>query len=240
MGDNTDTDIIKTLDAVQKSLTAINIDVGSWVSGFNWGNAILYGLFWLGGWTLTLVISGMVILSTFVSIVIQALCAIVFPTLIWSKTRGIFFAWGKLYISLSLYAPFAIFCSLIAKEAANYAANTTANNYEGLESFTSIVAVTILYAFSIFILLKIPSWINQLIGSSNDSDSMGAGSVIKTTAGLAGNLSKGIGLASKFGGMMMGNLGNSIGKGAAGIGKGVGKMMENAIKNPSNPGTIGF
>lgn len=224
-------DPFEIIAIVQNSLTAINIDTGSFWTGYKVANIITYGIFWLTSFFLIVCLAVMIIFSTFIAILIKSLGAIVIPCLLWNKTRGIYFAWLKLYISLTLYAPFAIFISLMAKESSTYASNITNDKMGGVDSFISIIAVAIINFLCILALMKIPSWINQIVGSNNDSDSMGVGTVLKTGMEAAGNLIKGSkkGLSALGGG---GNLGSKAGGALGGliggpIGSKIGSMAGN-------------
>lgn len=229
-----DSDPIKIVQRVQNSLTTINIDTGSLLNP-NIANGILYGILWLVSWALIVVMIVFIVFSSFIAVVIKSLMAVVLPFLIWNKTRGIFFAWLKLYISLSLYPPFAIFCSILGGSISKYAQETSLNGIANMGSFSSIVLTTIFYIMSIFMILKIPGWINQIIGSANDSDSMGAGLAIKTMAQGVGGMMKGVqsaggggNMGSKIGGIVGGAVGGGVG---ARIGAAIGgKSQEMASK----------
>lgn len=222
---------------VQNSLTAINIDTGSFWSGYKVANIITYGIFWLTAFFMIVCLAVMIIFSTFTAILIKSLGAIVIPCLLWNKTRGIYFAWLKLYISLTLYAPFAIFISLMAKESSEYASNVTNDNMAGVDSFISIIAVATINLLCIVMLMKIPSWVNQLVGSNNDNDSMGVGTVLKTGMEAMGGLMKGAkrgagalggggNLGSKAGGALGGLIGGPIG---SKIGSMAGNLTHKAV-----------
>lgn len=227
----------KIIAIVQNSLTAINIDIGSFWSGYKVANIITYGIFWLTSFFMIVCLAVMIIFSTFTAILIKSLGAIVIPCLLWNKTRGIYFAWLKLYISLTLYAPFAIFISLMAKESSEYASNVTNDNMAGVDSFISIIAVATINLLCIVMLMKIPSWVNQLVGSNNDNDSMGVGTVLKTGMEAMGGLMKGAkrgagalggggNLGSKAGGALGGLIGGPIG---SKIGSMAGNLTHKAV-----------
>lgn len=243
-----DSDPIKIVEKVQNSLTTININTGSLLNP-NLSNALLYGILWLVSWALIVVMIIFIVFSSFLAVVIKSLMAVILPFLIWNKTRGVFFAWLKLYISLSLYPPFAIFCSILGGSISQYAQEVNLNGISNMNSFASMVLTTIFYIMSIFMILKIPGWINQIIGSANDSDSMGAGLAIKTMAqgvggaikGLKGGGSSGGNMGSKIGGIVGGTVGGGVG---AKIGSTIGgKSQEMASKamsfvsNMRNPST---
>lgn len=230
-------DPFEIIAIVQNSLTAINIDTGSFWSGYKVANIITYGIFWLTAFFMIVCLAVMIIFSTFTAILIKSLGAIVIPCLLWNKTRGIYFAWLKLYISLTLYAPFAIFISLMAKESSEYASNVTNDNMAGVDSFISIIAVATINLLCIVMLMKIPSWVNQLVGSNNDNDSMGVGTVLKTGMEAMGGLMKGAkrgagalggggNLGSKAGGALGGLIGGPIG---SKIGSMAGNLTHKAV-----------
>lgn len=224
-----DSDPIKIVEKVQNSLTTININTGSLLNP-NIPNVLLYGILWLASWALIVVMIIFIVFSSFIALVIKSLMAVVLPFLIWNKTRGVFFAWLKLYISLSLYPPFAVFCSILGGSVSKYAQEVNLNGIANMNSFASMILTTIFYIMSIFMILKIPGWINQIIGSSNDSDSMGAGLGIKTLAQGVGGMMKGL----KNGGAGAGNMGSKIGGVAGGaVGGGVGAKIGSTIGGKS-------
>ncbi|SQC36280.1 Type IV secretory pathway, TrbL components [Helicobacter fennelliae] len=180
---------------------------------------ILAGLYWLIGMAFLIILIVMTVLSQFMANIILSLGALVFPLVIWQQTKSIFFSWLKLYISLSLWSPFALLLSGIPTSVMQ---NIQQGNILGASgealTYTALISI-VLMLFSIFLLTKIPSWVSTIIGSADSSGSgsglagLAAGSMLAATRAMKGGAA---GITSKLEG---GSLGNSI---LGGIGQAIG------------------
>jgi len=171
------------------------------------------GIVWLSGSFLILVTLLNTVFSIFLSNIIISLLPFVIPTLVFKKTESVFFAWIKLYISISLYAPFTILFGLVSVHVATYTmsvAPAIQNDFgANVGEIIGLVIAQCLIAIGVF---KIPNIVNQLIGSSNEGGSLTSG---------VGTVSAGGAIMStfaKFTGL------NILGKGAA-------KGLTNYAKN---------
>ena len=137
---------------------------------------VLSGVYWLVGFMFLIVLIVMTVLSQFMANVILSLGALALPLVIWQPTKSVFFSWLRLYISLSLWAPFALLLSGIPTNAIQ---NIQQGYILTAKSDTLIYAALVsivLMLFSIFLLVKIPAWVSAIIGSG-DSDGTGSGLV---------------------------------------------------------------
>lgn len=213
--------IINRIHLANTSLVNALLDKGSVTNPI----PALYGfVVWLTGSFLIIVILINGVFSLFLSQVVLALAPLVLPFLIWKKTEYIFFNWAKLYISVSLYAPFTLLFGLISIKVADLTLKTLTivqhDFVEGIVFLASLIIVQLLVALGIF---KIPNLINQIIGSSNEGSSLTSG---------VGTISAGgaiMGAFSKYTGMKF--AGNKIGAQASKAGRAIGnKAMDGAKK----------
>ncbi len=190
---------------------------------------VIYGLIvWLIGSFLVIVILLTAVFSVFLSQIVLALLPLILPFLIWKKTEYIFFNWAKLYISISLYAPFTLLFGLISIEVANLSVDTLNAMQNDFKSsivyLASLIITQLLVALAIF---KIPNIINQIIGSSNEGTSLTSGvGTISAGAAMVGTFSKytGMKFAGKHIGAQAGRAGRVLGAHA------MDKVKENAPK----------
>jgi len=180
---------------------------------------ILGGIYWIIGFAFLIILIVMTVLSQFMANVILSLGALVFPLIIWRQTKSIFFSWLKLYISLSLWSPFALLLSGIPTSVMQ---NIQQGNILGASgealTYTAMISI-VLMLFSIFLLTKIPSWVSAIIGSVDSSGSgsglagLAAGSMLVATrtmkGGAAGVMSRLEG--SSLGNSVLGGIGHAFG-----------------------------
>lgn len=176
-------------------------------------------IYWLIGMVFLMILIIMTVLSQFMANVILSLGALVFPLVIWQQTKSIFFSWLKLYVSLSLWSPFAILLGSIPASVTDHLKKgdmLSANN----EALTEVVLISVvLMLFSIFLLTKIPGWVSAIIGTADNSGGgsglagMAAGSMLVASrmmkGGSAGIMSKMRGASA--GSAILGGLGHSVG-----------------------------
>ncbi|WP_321469307.1 type IV secretion system protein [Halarcobacter sp.] len=116
------------------------------------------------------------VFSIFLSDVVLSLMPFVLPFLIWKKSEYMFFSWVKLYVSISLYAPFTLLFGLISVQTSELTINITQAIQTDFEQnvmyIFSLVIAQLITAIAIF---KIPNIINQIIGSSNEGSSLSSG-----------------------------------------------------------------
>ncbi|RZV14558.1 conjugal transfer protein TrbL [Aliarcobacter butzleri] len=195
--------IINTLYASQSLITKSIFDKG----GLTEIAPFFYGfIVWFTGSLMMLVIILNTVFSIFLSEIILALLPLVLPTLIWKKTEYVFFSWIKLYVSVSLYAPFTIlFCLISIKvvELTMKIANAIDKDFE--QNVQYILVLVLAQSLVIIAVFKIPNIINQLVGSSNEGSSLTSGvGTLSAGGAMVSSFSKYTGLtytASKVGGI---------------------------------------
>ncbi|MBF7065434.1 type IV secretion system protein [Aliarcobacter butzleri] len=195
--------IINALYASQTLITKSIFDKG----GLTEIAPFFYGfIVWFTGSLMMLVIILNTVFSIFLSEIILALLPLVLPTLIWKKTEYVFFSWIKLYVSVSLYAPFTIlFCLISIKvvELTMKIANAIDKDFE--QNVQYILVLVLAQGLVIIAVFKIPNIINQLIGSSNEGSSLTSGvGTLSAGGAIVSAFSKYTGLtytASKVGGI---------------------------------------
>lgn len=159
-------------------------------------------IIWLVGTFLMVTIIMMILVSTFLADLVLALAPLILPTLIFAKTQNVFFQWLRLYISLSLYAPFTLLFGVALVEV-NKLIQQGAHALEegGFAENTGFILVVIVAQIIIVLsIYRIPNIINQIIGSSNEGSSL-SGSVGTASAGVTLLMGaarySGLGIASK-------------------------------------------
>ena len=206
--------IINTLYSSQKLITKSIFDKGgiSDIAPFFYGFIV-----WFSGALLMLVIILNTVFSIFLSEIVLSLLPLIIPTLIWKKTEYVFFSWIKLYISVSLYAPFTMLFGLISIKVVELTMKTaTAIDKDFQQNVEYILVLVLAQGLVIIGVFKIPNIINQLIGSSNEGSSLtsgvgtlSAGAAIMSTfskySGLSFSANKVGGIASKVAGAKFGD-----------------------------------
>ncbi|MEV9643001.1 type IV secretion system protein [Aliarcobacter butzleri] len=195
--------IINTLYASQLLITKSIFDKG----GLTEIAPFFYGfIVWFTGSLMMLVIILNTVFSIFLSEIILALLPLVLPTLIWKKTEYVFFSWIKLYVSVSLYAPFTILFGLISIKVVELTmkiANAIDKDFE--QNVQYILVLVLAQGLVIIAVFKIPNIINQLVGSSNEGSSLTSGvGTLSAGGAMVSTFSKYTGLtytASKVGGI---------------------------------------
>ena len=163
------------------------------------------------------------------------------PLLLISKTRGIFFAWVKAFIGITMYIPLSMIPitiltginDMMTADGENIWINTM------YYSFLGLVFVVICYG----LLSKIPTWISELLGTANQG--VGAGGalgMLKTAGmglgaaaigygkGIANSISNRKSLAGKIGATAANVLTGGMAGGAYSAAKGVGGLIKNGFK----------
>lgn len=195
--------IINTLYASQSLITKTIFDKG----GLTEIAPFFYGfIVWFTGSLMMLVIILNTVFSIFLSEIVLSLLPLVLPTLIWKKTEYVFFSWIKLYVSVSLYAPFTILFGLISIKVVELTmkiANAIDKDFE--QNVQYILVLVLAQGLVIIAVFKIPNIINQLIGSSNEGSSLTSGvGTLSAGGAMINSFSKYTGLtytASKVGGI---------------------------------------
>ncbi|MGB7402382.1 MAG: type IV secretion system protein [Arcobacter sp.] len=165
--------ILNTLMTTTNSIASASFANGSLT---NW-LPFAYGIIaYLTGTFLIIIIVVMTLFSKFLSNITMALLPFVVVTLLWKKTEYVFFAWIKLYISLSLYAPFTMIFGLVSIHVVNLSMSISQNlAHDYMNSAEMILILVIVQGIIIIGIFKIPNIINQLIGSANEGSSMTSG-----------------------------------------------------------------
>lgn len=200
--------IINSLYSAQLLITKSIFDKG----GISDIAPFIYGfIVWFSGALLMLVIILNTVFSIFLSEIVLALLPLVLPTLIWKKTEYVFFSWIKLYISVSLYAPFTMLFGLISIKVVNLTMVTATSIDTDFEQNLQYLLVLILAQGLVIIgVFKIPNIINQLIGSSNEGSSLTSGvGTLSAGGAMVSSFSKYTGL--KFAGQAMNRTAKSAG-----------------------------
>lgn len=215
IGDNAHpAEILKSLYVgFQSTQRVLDEADGAWYS-FNFISKTLSVIFFLLSVILIAVLAFILILSTLIARIILSFGAFMFLCLLWSKTRGFFFSWLKLYLSFSLYAPLGVILGSVALEFGKYASNSAVRMGEAgsIDTFSMLVVIVGM-VLSIFMFLKIPNIVNGIIGTSNDSTT-GASGVIGFMAGIAGaGVSKMMDYLKGKGGQGFSKLGELLSKG---------------------------
>ncbi|MBK3498161.1 type IV secretion system protein [Campylobacter fetus subsp. venerealis] len=195
---------------------------------------IPFWIFYVIFFILLVGITIVIFFSKFMAFLILSTLPLVIPFLIFTRLRPYLWSWYKLYLSYAFIAPLAFI-------ALNLAMNPITN----LEKFESNIAELFLKQYeylitgaitcitAIFILKKIPSWINAVLGTQMESGSGGvAGGAV--AGAVAGKTMLG-GLARKAtGGSFIGGAVQSFGRATGG--RAVGQIAKAGIDASVNVG----
>lgn len=203
---------------------------------------IPFWIFYIIFFILLIGITIVIFFSKFTAFLIMSTLPLVIPFLIFTRFRPYLWSWYKLYLSYAFIAPLAFI-------ALNLAMNPITN----LEKFESNIAELFLKQYeylitggitcltAIFILKRIPSWINAVLGTQMESGSGGvaagavAGGIAGKTllGGMAGKASGGsffLGALSSFGratgGRTLGQIGKTGIDAGVNVGKDIGKVYK--------------
>jgi type IV secretion system protein VirB6 len=167
------TDTINQLSASMMALTNKLFSFGSWK---NFTAYLFAGIYFITSTFLLFVVLFMILFSTLLAKITLALGIVLLPTLAFLRTQHIFFSWIKLYISLSLYSPFAMLFGIFLKEIGKYNIQIIEMlTDDWIKSLTWIVAIILAQALVALGIFKIPNIINQIVGSAHEGSSMTAG-----------------------------------------------------------------
>lgn len=185
--------------------------------------ALLMIPFWIFYIVFFLLLIGIVVIiffSKFTAFLILSTLPLIIPFLVFIRFMPYLWSWYKLYLTYAIIAPLAFI-----------ALNLAMNPILELEKFQNNVAEIFIKQFeylitgavtcitAIFILKRIPSWINAVLGTQMESGSGGVtgGIVAGAVAGktLLGGLARKAGGGSFFGGALS-SLGSATGAGAVG------------------------
>lgn len=219
--DATIENIIKNISLAVDSLANTIFAQGSW----NNISAYIYAfIVWVSGMFLLLVILLNTVISIFLSDLILALLPFIVIFLIWKRTEYIFFSWVKLYVSISLYAPFTMLFGLVTVMTAEVSMDIAQTLQSDFKNNTELIfALVLVQAITALGIFKIPNIINQLIGSSNEGSSLtsGVGTISAGATMMAG--------VSKYTGMSFaGKQASSLGKAGA---RKVGDKIRDTVKD---------
>lgn len=201
------------LDSIQTSNVGLLEMIRAEGGWSNWFPYFYSAVIWIVGTFLIVTIVLMLLISTFLAELVLSLAPLILPALVFSKTQGVFFQWMRLYISLSLYAPFTLLFGVVLIQVNKLIQHSVqALRKEGFAENTEfifvVIVIQVLVALGIY---RIPNIINQIIGSSNEGSSL-SGSVGTASAGVTMLMG-----ASKLSGVNL-------------AGKGVEKGMDGIIK----------
>lgn len=154
------------------------------------GFAIIVWWITIGLYTLIAVgIFIMQIMSNFALSIFGCFAPMVIILLLIPQTRGYFFSWLKNYVAISFYIPMTMLPLMVLDKGMglmNLTADSLWNN-----TFSQFAMSLVLGALAIYILTKIPEWINTILGTQES----GAG----FTAATAQSMISGAGTAAKVG-----------------------------------------
>ena len=169
------------------------------------------------------VILGVVVIqsySIFLEGIYTSFAPIVMLLLLIPQTKGIFFAWLKSYIGITLYVPLSgIAIKILAANPSPLPIGADAIYSLFIFSITGLL----LAVLAISILSKIPTWIGELLGVANQGVGMGGAISMAKTAG------HGLGQAATKAFSAQKGAANMTGKGLGAIGKGLGNLGSNLM-----------
>ena len=204
---------------------------------------ILYLLFIICAVILVIAIIIIQMYATFLSGIYLAFLPITIPLLLIPQTKGIFFACVKSYIGISMYFPLSMIpVSIVSSATDLIIAQDDSILVTNIPFYTLCGIVSCI--IGILLLQKMPTWISELLGVSNQGVGMGGALGMLKTAGMAlgsagmgaipamaksmsssvANLKSGSSIGSKIGSIA--NLGHL---GGYGTGSSVAKAGFNAI-----------
>ncbi|MBN2965267.1 type IV secretion system protein [Sulfurospirillum sp. T05] len=215
----------KTMKEILDSIQTSNVNLLEMVRAEggirNWFPFFISTVIWLVGTFLMVTIIMMLLVSAFLAELVLSLAPLILPALVFSKTQGVFFQWMRLYISLSLYAPFTLLFGVVLIQVNKLIQQgVVALRKEGFAENTEFILVVIVVQLIVILgIYRIPNIINQIIGSSNEGSSL-SGSVGTASAGVTMLMG-----ASKLSGVNL-------------AGKGVEKGMDGIVKKLSGGAAI--
>ncbi|VEG82405.1 type IV secretion system protein [Wolinella succinogenes] len=175
--------ILDQLQTVLGDVGGVILDNVGWTVSNVFSAIFAMIIFWLVSLALVLVIIFMLLVSKMISIVALGLAPILLPFLLFKATRGMFFGWMKFYISYSLYGPFTIFFGYLLAEISTLAIQTKADMTSSFD-LGNLFALIIAEVIIGIVIWKIPQFVNQIIGTQNDS-----GSLVGAINGIAASVS---------------------------------------------------
>lgn len=200
--------------------------------------------FWIFYIIFFIVLIGLTIViffSKFMAFLILSTFPLVLPFLIFTRFLPYMWSWYKLYLSFAFIAPLAFIVLNLAMNPILELEKFTNANVADLftAQFEYLITGTITCITAIFIMKKIPNWINAVLGTQMEAGSGGvaggavAGAVVGKTimGGFARSLAGGSflkGLASGFGGATGTSM---LGRATASIGKGITQDIATIGKN---------
>lgn len=131
------------------------------------------------------------IYSKFLSCIYLIFLPIMIPLLLISKTRGIFFAWVKSYIGITLYLPLSMIPVSIMISINKLMTQNGGELWHNTTYYTFLMITFIVISFGL--LSKIPTWLNELLGVAGQGVGAGGAIGMLKSAGMAyGALGKNI------------------------------------------------
>ena len=186
-----------------------------------------------------LAVAAMTLVSEFIGGILLAISPMVVPLIIIPQTRAYFFSWLKLYISVSLYAPLALLVLGIAQKAVKLLANKGGQEMWDSPAATPFPALC-MTIIAIYTMMKIPNWIQQIMGASDGSMGSGAGTAMLAATGSVAAMpaNRALGTAMGLGSGAVGLAKGTIAKVGQGLGWGAGKIGENTGKGVKQGGKV--
>lgn len=181
------------------------------------------------------------IYSKILSCIYLIFLPIMIPLLLISKTRGIFFAWVKSYIGITLYLPLSMIPVNIMISINKLMTQNGGELWHNTTYYTFLMITFIVISFGL--LSKIPTWLNELLGVAGQGVGAGGALGMLKTAGMglgaaaigygksiANSISNRKSLAGKIGAAAANVLTGGMAGGAYSAAKGVGGLIKNGFK----------
>ena len=192
---------------------------------------IILGLFFIA----------IIIITKFTATLLLCFSPIIIPLLALPFTIHIFYAWLKTFLTYTMIAPIAMLVISIAtqsiSEISSQKDDTIGEIIWNGNQWTTFITPMIVAIMCLYLLKKIPTWLNQILGVQAESSGLGMGAATASAIGgatMAGAAAKALGtggFGSTFmkalpGGTTAGALGGQAMKGLGSLGGKVGAGMQ--------------
>lgn len=195
---------------------------------------IPFWIFYIIFFILLIGITIVIFFSKYMAFLIMSTLPLVIPFLIFTRFRPYLWSWYKLYLSYAFIAPLAFIALNLAMNPITKLEKFESNIAElFLKQYEYLITGSITCITAIFILKRIPSWINAVLGTQMESGSGGVtGGVV--AGAVAGKTALG-GLATKAtGGSFIGGALTSLGRATGG--RAMGQIAKAGVDASVNAG----
>lgn len=121
--------------------------------------------------------------SYFLSAIYLIFLPIMIPLLLLPQTKSIFFAWVKSFIAITMYIPLSMIPLGIINKMSKVIVENSGTVFLHKLAFLTILGI-ISCIIAIIVLTKIPTWINELLGVSNQGVGAGGALGMMKVAGM--------------------------------------------------------